>query len=345
MANPLHFCIHGAGGLGSVVGAFLARAGHRVTLIARRPHVEAIRAHGLKLDGVRAAFVQRDNLEAVTAPDEVQGDIDFYILLVKGKGTETALAEAAPLVERTACAVSLQNGIGKEERLCEAFGRERVIGGSIMEGATLVGPGEVLNHMGVPITAYFGELGGGESARTRAIAGALDGAGLGARSTPDIEHVLWEKLVQVGSASAWSASTLGSLPELDFIAGLRVRRGAEHYVAIVQDLLNVYHALGYRARNFYAPVSRLQEIEALGFDAAVEDALALAERMSVRGPVRTSMHEDLLAGRKMEVEEILGPLAAAAERLAVETPTFLAAYRVLSTINAHLPRAAAGAGG
>lgn len=342
MSNPLHVCIHGAGGLGSVVGAFLARAGHRVTLIARRPHVEAIRADGLKLDGVRATFVQRDNLEAVTTPDEVQGEIDFYILLVKGKDTETALADAAQLVARTACAVSLQNGIGKEERLCEAFGRERVIGGSIMEGATLVGPGEVLNHMGVPITAYFGELGGGESDRTRAIAEALDGAGLGARSTPDIEHVLWEKLVQVGSASAWSASALGSLPELDFLDGLRIRRGAEHYIAIVRDLLSVYHALGYRAQNFYAPVSRLKEVEALDFDAAVDDMLALTERLSGRGRVRTSMHEDLLAGRKMEVEEILGPLVAAAERLGLQVPTFLAAYRVLTTLNAYLPRAAAG---
>lgn len=53
-------------------------------------------------------------------------------------------------------------------------------------------------------------------------------------------------------------------------------------------------------------------------------------------PVRTSMHDDLVAGRRMEVDEVLGPLAEAAERLGVEAPAFLAAYRVLKTRNAYL---------
>ncbi|MFD1961496.1 ketopantoate reductase family protein [Novosphingobium panipatense] len=51
MTRQLHFCIHGAGGLGSVIGGFLARGGHKVTLIARKPHVEAIRQGGLQIEG------------------------------------------------------------------------------------------------------------------------------------------------------------------------------------------------------------------------------------------------------------------------------------------------------
>lgn len=337
MAGPLHFCIHGAGGLGSVIGAFLSRAGHRVTLIARRPHVEAVRAGGLRLEGVRANFVARDNLYAVEMPDEVEGDIDYYILLTKAKGTAQALADAAMLVERTAAAVSLQNGIGKEDRLIQAFGRERVIGGSIMEGATLLGPGHALNHMAVPITAYFGELAGGESDRTRGIAEALDTAGLGSRSTSDIKHVLWEKLVQVGGASSWGASTLGGVPRLDFADGMVQRSGAVQYVKIVKELLAIYRALGYAPQNFFAPVSRLREIDAAGFDDAVETAMTLGRSfLNGKRPVRTSMHDDLVAGRRMEVEEVLGPLAAAAESHGVEAPTFLGAYRVLTTLNAYL---------
>lgn len=337
MAEQLHFCIHGAGGLGSVVGAFLARDGHRVTLIARAPHVEAIRADGLHLDGVRATFTVRENLAAVTTPAEVEGAIDYYILLTKAKGTAQALDDAACLVDRTACAVSLQNGIGKETHLQERFGKERVIGGSIMEGANLVAPGRALNHMAVPITAYFGELEGGESERTKVIANALDKAGLGARSTADIQHVLWEKVTQVGTASAWSASTLGGVPSLDFADGLGVRAGAEHFVTMSKEMITIYRALGYEPQNFYAPVSRLREMEAQSFDDAVQSSLELAAKfVGGKRPVRTSMHDDLVAGRRMEVEEVLGPLASAAMRLGVPAPTFLSAYRVLTTLNAFL---------
>ncbi len=158
MTKQLHFCIHGAGGLGSVVGGFLARRGHKVTLIARKPHVEAIRQGGLQIEGVRAQFVQRDNLFAVETPAEVEDAIDYYILLTKAKGTDQALADATVLVDRTACALTLQNGVGKEGRLQAAFGKDKVIGGSIMDGATLLEPGRALNNMAVPVTAYFGEL-------------------------------------------------------------------------------------------------------------------------------------------------------------------------------------------
>ncbi len=337
MSKQLHFCFHGAGGLGSVIGGFLARGGHKVTLIARKPHVEAIRRDGLSISGVRAQFVQRENLFAVETPEEVEGDIDYYILLTKAKGTDQALADAQVLVDRTACALTLQNGVGKEGKLQAAFGKDKVIGGSIMDGATLLEPGKALNHMAVPVTAYFGELEGGESERTRIMAEALDAAGMGSRSTPDIVHVHWEKVVQVGGASSWSASTLGALPKLDFVDGVAVREGAEHYVHVVKDLLAIYKALGYEPQNYFAPVSRLVEIDREGFEEAVYGVMAMGTRFKPENrPVRTSMHDDLVAGRRMEVDEVLGPLAEAAEQLQVPAPAFLSAYRVLKTLNSYL---------
>lgn len=337
MSKQLHFCIHGAGGLGSLIGGFLARGGHKVTLIARKPHVEAIRSDGLHVEGVRAQFVQKDNLFAVETPDEVEGDIDYYILLTKAKGSDQALSDAQILVGRTACALTMQNGVNKEGKLQAAFGKDKVIGGSIMDGATLLGPGKTLNHMAVPITAYFGELEGGESDRTRAIADALDQAGMGSRSTPDIVHVHWEKLVQVGGASGWSASTLGGITKLDFVDGIAVTEGAEQYVLLVKDLIAIYRALGYEPQNFFAPVSRLIEIDQESFEEAVKGVLELGSRFKPENrPVRTSMHDDLVAGRRMEVDEVLGPLADAAKRLNVDAPTFLSAFRVLKTLNAYL---------
>lgn len=337
MTDRLHFCIHGAGGLGSLIGGFLALGGHRVTLIARKPHVEAIRRDGLRIHGVRAQFTQRNDLAAVESPTEVEGTIDYYILLTKAKDSERAVADSHVLVDRTACALTLQNGIGKEAVLQSVFGVSKVIGGSIMDGATLMEPGRVLNHMSVPITAYFGELGGGQSERARIIANALDAAGMGSRSVDQIAHVHWEKLVQVGSASSWSASTLGAVARLDFADGVAVRESAVQYVHIVKDLLGIYKALGYQPQNYFAPVSRLIEIDHESVEEAVAEVMNLGGKFRPETrPVRTSMHSDLVAGRRMEVDEVLQPLAEAAERLNVSAPTFMAAYRILKTLNSFL---------
>ena len=335
--TSFHFCIHGAGGLGSVIGGYLANAGHRATLIARPKHVDAIRKDGLRITGTRGEFCIRKNLQAVTHPSEVEGDIDYYILLTKAKGTAAALADAKVLVERVRNATTLQNGIHQEEALYQIFSKDQVFGASIMEAGVLVEPGLARNHMTVPTTAYFGELEGGVSERTEDIAAALRGADLGAKAVEDIIHVKWEKLVQVGGASAWAASTMPGKPELDFGDGLSVKEGAEHYATIAKELLTVYHAMGYKPQNFYAPVSQLKEIDALDFDAAVEHCLALGKRLSSQGRgVRTSMHEDVLAGRKTEVDEVLAPLKAAAERLGVAAPTFIGAYRVIKTLDHYL---------
>jgi len=333
--NKLHVCIHGAGGLGSVVGGYLANAGHRVTLIARPAHAAAIKQNGLKISGVRGDFTIRENLSAIDHPDQVEGDIDYYILLTKAKGAKQALSDAKVLVNRTACVMSMQNGVGKESVLEECFGVGKTLGASIMEAGFLVSPGVVRNHMTVPITAYFGELKGGESDRSRIFTDAMNEAKLGSKSVADIQHVLWEKIVQVGGASAWSASSLVGNAKLDFADGMSLRINAEHYVTIAKEFLAVYRALGYTPQNFYAPTSWLRELDAASFEDAVKIGLGKGEhfiKVGQRG-VRTSMHEDVLAGRKCEVDEVIWPLIEAANRLGIPVPTAMGAYRVIKTLD------------
>lgn len=333
MTKKLHVCIHGAGGLGSVLGGRLARAGHLVTLIGRPAHMDAIQANGLRLTG-REDFIVKDNLRCTTHPDQVQGDIDYYILLTKQKAMAGALADAAVLNDRVRVALTLQNGVGKETQLITAFGAERVIGGSIMEGGTLIAPGHTLNHVTTPTTAYFGELQGGTSERTETLAAAFCEAGLGARAVTDIQHVLWEKVVQVGGASAWSASTLVGNPELDFSDGFSCLVGAQHYVTIAKELLAIYAGLGYEPQNFYAPLSFLKQIHESDFDGAVAHCIELGKFFKTKPKgVRTSMHEDVLAGRTTEIDAIILPLLQQAERLGIAVPTVLGAYRVIKTLD------------
>src|SRR5688572_463953 len=102
-------CILGAGGLGSLVGGWLADSGVPVTLVGRPAHVAAIRARGLAIRGIRGDHTVRQPLEAVSAPADARGEFDYLILAVKAKDTEAALAEAAPLLARARAALSLQN--------------------------------------------------------------------------------------------------------------------------------------------------------------------------------------------------------------------------------------------
>lgn len=331
----MRFVILGAGGLGSVIGGYLAKAGEDVTLICRPAHAEAINSKGLKITGVRGEHLIRENLTAVTSPDEAAGEFDHLIILVKGKDTETALAQAEGLKARCRNVFSLQNGIGKEERLRAWAGRDKVVGASTIEGGTLHEPGVVSNPLTTPITAWFGELDGGTSPRTDALAEAFTRAGLVARSVPNIMQVLWEKLVQIGTASGWSVSTLGL--RLFFQDGLLIRQGAEHYVALAKDMLRVYGAMGYTPQNFYAPMSQFKELNELDFEGGVAMMMKLGERLKQQGMRgRTSMHEDVIRGKKTEVDFLLKPFLDKAAELGLAVPVLETVYRIVKTQDAYL---------
>lgn len=331
----MRFVILGAGGLGSVIGGYLAKAGEDVTLICRPAHAQAINANGLKISGVRGEHLVREHLSAVTTPDEATGEFDHLIILVKGKDTETALAQAEGLKTRCKNVFSLQNGIGKEERLRQWAGRDKVVGASTIEGGTLLEPGVVSNPLTTPVTAYFGELDGGTSPRTDALAEAFTRAGLTAKSVPNIMQVLWEKLVQIGTASGWSVSTLGL--RLYFQDGLLVRQGAEHYVALAKDMLRVYGAMGYTPQNFYAPMSQFKELNELDFEGGVAMMMKLGERLKQQGMRgRTSMHEDVIRGKKTEVDFLLKPFLDKAAELNLQVPVLETVYRIVKTQDAYL---------
>jgi len=330
---PTRVCILGAGGLGSLVGGWLAESGAHVTLVGRPAHVEAIRARGLEIRGIRGERRVRRHLEVCASAAEAQGDFDWLILAVKAKDTESALAEAEPLRGRTRAALSLQNTLTKEESLAAWLGRERVIGASTTEAGTLAGPG-VVQHVGTAPTAfYFGELDGDASERVARLVDAFNKAGFGSRQAADIRHVEWEKLLQIATLCAWSVSALGVMPGGSVAEALVVREAAEHYVAIAREGLAVYRSLGYEPRDFFAPYSRFRELGAEGFEAAVESTRALGRRMLDAGVIgRPSLHVDLMRGRPTEVEHCLGPFLAQAEREGIAVPTLRAGYRIIRTL-------------
>lgn len=331
----MNICILGAGALGSLVGGYLAHAGEKVTLIGRKAHVDAINANGLRIYGNRGEFLIRDNLTAVTSAQDVAGDFDYLVVLVKAKDTETALAGAGELVDRFETAFTLQNGLHNEAQLVDWCGAARVIGGVTVEGAEKEGEGVVRNSATAETTAYFGELDGAEPApRILRIVDAFNATGMVTRAVRNIEQVEWEKAAQIGAFSAWSVSNLLGVRDYKLPDGLTIRCAVENFVAIAKEITAVYTALGYEPQNFFAPLAWNRQIHEQSTEDLIEFFLNVGERMKAQGfDSRTSMHIDALNGRKTEIDHILKPYLDKADELGIPVPAARFAYRIVKTVD------------
>src|SRR5579884_930237 len=223
---PRRVLVVGAGALGTVYGAGLARSGVSVQLLARRAHAEAIQAAGaVEIRGVDETW--HAELRADWRPERIE-PADTVIVMTKSHDTAPALAELRHVVEAVEVAVSFQNGIEKDRLLAEWCGADRVVGGMSMVGATLDRPGTV-NHT-LPGTTYAGELPNGVSPRVQALAAALEAGGLRAVVTDQILSVEWSKLVHAGPSM-----TMTALPQLPFHRALQDSGMADLYVRLLRE--------------------------------------------------------------------------------------------------------------
>jgi len=234
----MKICFAGAGALGCSLGGTLRAGGLDVWLVDRNAaHVEAIRRDGLRMrteDGERTVAVNASTQFADA------GVADVVVVLVKSAATGEAVAQAQPAIGPDTVVMSLQNGLGHEEILVEAVGRERVIAGKTYAGGVFLGPGHVIAGTRNKET-IIGELDGSLTRRVRAIAAAFSGAGLATEVSDNIMGTMWDKLlinVATGAVSGITGLTYGDLygvPEIEQTA-----------VAAVREAMDVAHAAGVR---------------------------------------------------------------------------------------------------
>lgn len=333
----MRICVLGAGGLGSIFGGWFAQAGADVTLIGRKAHIDAINADGLLITGVHGEH-RIANLTAVESADQARGDFDYLIFGVKGKDNASAVAGAQSLRGRVGAACSFQNSVVKEQLLSDWLGAEHVIGFATIEAGNLEGPGHAVHNFHIPQSTYIGELDGSESGRVRALVDLCNSVKIGTRAVTNIRQIIWEKVTQIANAAGWSVTALAGNRDLTMSDGMVVREGAEHYVQYARELIAVYRALGYRPENFFAPVSRLKELDqAASFDDAVQTVMQIGEGMRAnKFKGRTSMYEDVVRGRKTEVDFTIGPFVEKGRELGVPIPTVTAVYRIIKVLDAYL---------
>ncbi|GAA0222043.1 ketopantoate reductase family protein [Haladaptatus pallidirubidus] len=280
----MEIVVFGAGSLGSLIGGLLARE-HRVTFVARDPHATEVRESGLRVGG---AFDFRVHPSATG--DERELRANCAIVTVKAFQTETAGRQLA--TGEFDAVLSLQNGMGNEDVLADYLDCP-ILAGTASYGAVLTEPGTV-ECTGVGEIA-LGAREGGDSETARTIGEAFTTAGIETEIADDMPRRLWEKLaVNAG---------INPVTALSRVENGTVLSGDASEIAAT-------------AARETARVARADGVELTDEDtvSAVE-TVASATVSNV-----SSMHQDVEAGRKTEIEAINGYVVARGERYGVETP-------------------------
>ncbi len=184
----MRLLIWGAGAIGGTMAAYLARAGHDVTLVDRAAeHVEAINRGGLRITGPIAEFTA--TAPAFT-PDAIQGQWETIILATKAQHTEDATRALAAHLTADGFVLSAQNGLN-ELVISQIVGRERTVGAFVNFGADYLEPGVI--HYGGRGAVVLGELDGRITPRVEALRQALLDFDDRAIVTSNIWGYLWGK--------------------------------------------------------------------------------------------------------------------------------------------------------
>ncbi len=279
--------IVGAGALGSYYGARLALAGVDVRFLLRS-ELATVRERGLTLrekDATRhlapvAAF-------ATTA--EI-GPVDLVIVTLKTTANASLASLLPPLLHARTAVLTLQNGLGNEERLASLVGAERVLGGLCYIAVTRGAPGEV-NGFHTPGAIALGEFGWPAGERAHALAELLARGGMKLRVVENLAEARWQKLI-------WNVP----------FNGLAIARGG-----ITTDKILGTPAIAAEVRPLMDEIAEAGR--ALGFDVPEKFIRAQIDVTPPMGAYAPSSLVDFLAGREVEVEAIWGePLRRAQAR-------------------------------
>ena len=287
----MRIAVIGAGNMGCVYGANLARAGEDVTLIDMwAEHVEAMQTRGLAMEGQNGTFTVP--VSATTDTSGLSG-MDAALILVNAYDTPVAAATAKQIIKPDGYALTLQNGVGNVETLTAALGEKRVLAGLSFHSGDLKRPGEVTHTNFGP--TYLGELDRTRSERLLHLADLMEKANLNPVLEPDIMVTIWSKFVHNCGINAICAITelrpgnIREVPELD-----------EFQTCIIKETLALVEAKGIALPD-PDPVTTIKEYCAKKFH-------------------RVSMAQHLARGRKTEIDALNGYVSRESAKLGLFAP-------------------------
>jgi 2-dehydropantoate 2-reductase len=292
----MKICIFGAGAVGGVMAGWLHRAGHEVSVVARGANLTAIRERGLRIRSHATGEIAAHRVRAAADAREL-GAQEAVIVTLKAQSLGEAARAMPALAGPDTTVVTAMNGVpwwffdrlrfgeGKlrlesldpDGALSRAMPTERIVGCVIHFAASTPEPGLVSHNMGNKL--ILGEPGGRNTARTQALAGALDAAGFECVQSAFIEKDFWVKLLGNVSFNPVSALTLATADKL--IADAEIK---DYMVTIMREVLAIGRAVGVDA------------------DIDPEARIDMARHL---GRFKTSMLQDMEAGKPLEIDGLL----------------------------------------
>jgi len=320
----MKFLIAGAGAIGGYLGARMAQAGQDVTLYARGPHLRAMQERGLRVIGGEGEFEVHPRVVGDLAE---AGPMDVIFLGVKAHGLTHLAPQVAPLIGENTTVVSTQNGVPwwyfqtnageltglHLERVdpggavAAAIPAKNVVASIAYFATDIVEPGVIRHTEGNRLS--LGEPDGTRSERCKAISEALIKSGIRCPVTQKIRTEIWVKILGNVAFNPLSALTRATLAQM--------ARDPEVRHVVRSIMLEVEAVAG--KMGIEMPIS-------------VDQRIAGAEKV---GEHKTSMLQDLEAGRPLELEAVVGAVVELGERLEVPMPYTRTVYACTRLLSSH----------
>lgn len=285
--------IMGTGGVGGYYGGLLAQRGHEVTFVARGKHLQAIQENGLQVKSIFGDF-HIHPARATEDPAQI-GPVDLVLFVTKAYHTDQAAQGIKPVVGPETTVLSLQNGIDAVDRIGAVVGRDHMLAGATWLSSSVEAPG-VIKQVSQFRRVVLGELDGKVTPRAQAIHTAFQDTGITAELSENILKVLWTKFVFISAASS-----LGSLTRLPMGEFRAVPETRAMIVKLMNEVKDVAHAQG---------VTLDEDV--------VQKSLDFMDNAAPH--IKASMQLDVEAGRRSELESMVGVIGRKGRESGVHTP-------------------------
>lgn len=315
----MKFTIIGAGAIGGITGAYLARAGHDVTLVdVTIDHLAAIRERGLTIEG-HSQLTQR--VSAAIEPAQLSSPLGTVLCAVKTLHTAAALAPVAPLLTHDEYVVSMQNGLAFND-VADVVGRDRTLAGCFNFGGHYESPGHILH--GTTGGFAVGELDGRMTARVQELRDAF-AAVQECEATDNILGCIWSKLAM---ASSFFATALVDADVADILA---VPRYQPLMLDLIAETVAVAEASGVSLGDLHGFDPRMARFGDRTTASSARVIDVMRQYWLNGAQPRTGIWIDLaVRKRKTEAGPQLGGLIAAAEKVNVEVPRNRTVYELIT---------------